>query len=138
MKNNNNQFLLQRIKAPQKVMESLKQIAITHQIGFAKISAIGMLQDPELGYLQNQTSYLTKKFTGEFELISLNGYIAYRPNDTVHIHLHCCFSDDHYQSYAGHLINAQAAFGVEFMLSCLSKEKVYVKQTKAGLFYLNI
>jgi len=79
------------------------------------VSGIGMLEDPELGFLTSPGNYDHRHFTGRFELLNLSGNIA-RYEGQAHAHLHVTLGNADYTVIGGHLFAAKVGVTVETVM----------------------
>lgn len=131
-------YLIKRFKPNTDIFLKIKGIAIKNKIGFAKIDGLGMLHDPVIGFLENG-KYHPKQLKGKYELISLNGTIAYdlRTNEPI-IHIHTVISNSEFKCYGGHLISSKVGFTLDLFLTQIQEEKIYVKFVNDNLCHLDI
>lgn len=111
-----------KLQKGEKVREMVNQYVTQHQIGFAKLEAIGMLGEVKLGYLNEQGSYDWKVFE-EGELIAFLGNIAWSNNEVV-MHAHASLGLANYQVVGGHFQEAIVTGVMELFITELSKEKI--------------
>lgn len=97
--------------------ESVRKVIADENIkgGFI-VGAIGMLQDPELGYFIGDGKYQTQKLKGEFELLSTQGNIAWLDDKEPIVHVHVMLGHPNFQVFGGHLISAKAYVTVEMLI----------------------
>lgn len=70
----------------------------------AWISGIGATTECELGFYNlNTKQYQWKVFTGDREIVSLQGNLAKNEAGEMMFHLHGTFSDEKYQAIGGHV-----------------------------------
>lgn len=79
------------------------------------VSGIGMLEDPELGFLTAPGHYDHKPYTGRFELLNLSGNVALLDGQP-HAHLHATLGNLDYSAIGGHLFSAKVGVTVEVVL----------------------
>jgi len=82
------------------------------------ISGIGMLEDPVLGYF-DQEKYVEHKFEGCYELLAMHGSIA---DGAVHIHL--TLGNEKSLTFGGHLLGAKVKVNVELVIQKLNRIKL--------------
>ncbi len=81
----------------------------------AMLTGLGALENPTLAYYNLETKqYQNKTFSGIYELISLNGNIAFADDKRV-FHIHVAIGDDKYHVYGGHLVDALVGVTAEVM-----------------------
>ena len=86
---------------------SLESLAAEEQIPGAKVSAIGALEDPELGcYDLPSKTYDHRTFPGIYELVSLSGNLTLLEGKPF-LHAHVAISGHDYAVYGGHLFDSK-------------------------------
>lgn len=108
------------------VIESLSKFALDNKIGLGSIQAIGMLKDIELGFLQNDGSYKSKKFN-EAELVSFLGNISWDEEGVPIIHAHASIALEDHSIVGGHFINAKVSKIMEAFCFDVSDKKIVKK-----------
>jgi predicted DNA-binding protein with PD1-like motif len=105
-----------RLERGENVHAGLLQACARHSLecGFV-VSGIGMLEDPELGFLTSPGNYDHRQFTGRFELLNLSGNIAQHEGQ-AHAHLHVTLGNPDYTLLGGHLFAATVGVTVEVLL----------------------
>jgi predicted DNA-binding protein with PD1-like motif len=76
------------------------------------VSGIGMLEDPELGFLTGPAEYARMQARGRYELLTLTGNIALLEGNP-HAHLHVVLGKPDYSTLGGHLFAARVGVTVE-------------------------
>lgn len=103
------------------VMTSLIAFLSEEHVHAGTLSAIGALQQIELGYFDlAKKTYLRKSFPGVYELVSFIGNIAL-VDETPFIHAHAILSDANFVPIAGHFFDATVAVTMEVHISPLSQ-----------------
>lgn len=125
-----NDYYIVKLELNELVLESLKKLIIDKKIGFAKISAIGMVSDVSFGFLSNG-AYVWKTWNETVELTSLEGSVAWDDEDKNKplIHLHGTIANEEYKVYGGHFGEAKVAGTVEVFITNISDEKIFKKYT---------
>jgi predicted DNA-binding protein with PD1-like motif len=105
-----------RLEPGENVHTALLEVCARHGVsaGFV-ISGIGLITDPELGFLVAPGEYDHRRFQGEFELLSLAGNIA-QYEGRSHAHLHVTLGNTDYTTIGGHLFAARVGVTVEVLL----------------------
>ena len=104
------------LKKDEEIIESLKKFAIENSIEGAKISGIGTLKNPELGFFDLEKKQYDKRIlNGDFELLSLCGNISLFENDTI-VHIHTLVSDSEFKAYGGHLFSSLVTGTAEIII----------------------
>ena len=98
------------------INKSFEKLAESNNIGCAWVNGLGAIQNPEVGYYSiSKKSYCKKKFSGDYELLSLIGNISMK--DGKHFsHTHITFSDTNYRVFGGHLFDAKVTAAGEFIM----------------------
>ena len=105
-----------RLERGEQVHEAILRACTAHNVtaGYV-VSGIGMLVDPELGFLTSPGNYDHRQFTGRFELLNLSGNIALL-DGAAHAHLHVTLGNPDYTVFGGHLFAATVGVTVEMLL----------------------
>jgi predicted DNA-binding protein with PD1-like motif len=82
------------------------------------LSGIGMLENPVLGYF-NQEKYVEHKFEGCYELLSMHGSIAEGIT-----HIHTALGNEKSLTFGGHLLGAKVKVNVELVIQKLTRIKL--------------
>jgi hypothetical protein len=95
----------------------LKSFAAEAKLTAASFSAIGALQNAELGYFDwEQKRYLPIPVEGQVEVASLTGDIAQSPDGNPAIHIHVVLGKRDGSAVAGHLVRATVRPTLEIIL----------------------
>ena len=98
---------------------SIKRIFEKEELAFGWISGIGAIYNIELGYYDVENKeYIRRKILEEHELLSLSGNVTML-NSEYFVHNHISISNSKFQSFGGHLFEAQIAAAGEFKISLL-------------------
>lgn len=98
--------IIARIDKKEEILEKLKEIAIKEKIQLASISALGAVGEFTVGVFKvEEKKYYANKFSGDFEIVSLNGTIS-TMNNEFYAHLHMSAGDQEGKVFGGHLNNA--------------------------------
>lgn len=124
-----------KIQVGDSIFETVRDYVIKHQIGFAKIEAIGMVNSITIGFLEGK-DYVWKTWNEEVEITSLLGNISWDDEDNSNplIHLHANISDRKMNSFGGHFKDGVVSGVVEMFVTELSKEKVFKKHFGRATF----
>jgi len=109
-KNNSYLVVLER---GEKVIESLTQFAAEKELLGASISAIGAVENAELGaYVLSKKEYIRKTFSEEiYELIQFTGNLSLKQGKP-YIHAHATLGRHDFSVFGGHFF--EATVGVAF------------------------
>ncbi|MCO4782344.1 MAG: DNA-binding protein [Candidatus Cloacimonetes bacterium] len=122
-----------RLDRNEEILSSLKTICQKHKIKAGKVSGIGAVYDVSLGFYDLPTKfYDSKKFEGEFELLSLSGNISFLDGEPF-THLHMTMSDANYQVFGGHLFSAKIAVTGEIWIVPAEIDVERVQNDEIGL-----
>ena len=103
-------FILDR---GEKLIETLTPALAKADLAGGMISGLGALMDVELGYYElHEKEYIRKTFTDDYELISLNGNVAWKDSGPL-IHVHAALGDRQFAVFGGHLFEAKVAVTAE-------------------------
>lgn len=106
-----------RIDRGEEIISSLKAFAAKEKVYNANVSGIGAVNYVIAGlYDTAAKKYHTNTFTGDMEIIALNGSIT-RHNDEVYLHLHIGLSDISGNMRGGHLNQAVVSGTCELSIS---------------------
>jgi len=107
------------LKKGEEVWTTLQRFAEKAQLKGAAISGIGALTDVELGYYSKEDKdYQRKVFSGEDELLNINGNISF--NEGKHFpHVHVLMGDENYNAFGGHMFAGEIAVTGELLITPL-------------------
>lgn len=92
------------LKTGEEFISSLRALAKKEKLRGAWFWAIGGTDDVELAFYNlKKKRYITRRFRGRLEIVSLTGNIA-RKGKEVMIHAHGVFSRPNYATIGGHII----------------------------------
>lgn len=129
---------LLRLQRGARVMETLLAFIKAKQIAGGTVSAIGALEDVELGYFRlSDQHYLRKKVSGIYELISFSGNISYVAGEPF-VHAHVILGDPEFQSLAGHFFNGTVAVTMEVYLTEFKEKITRSPDQETGLNLLDL
>jgi len=95
------------------LLETLKIFAKDRGIWAASLSGLGFLKNQDLAFYDIvQKKYLIKHFSDPAELLSLNGNIGIL-DEKPFIHAHVVLGNRNYETFGGHLIEAEVAAAAE-------------------------
>ena len=98
---------------------ALLDFARKNKIRGCWFSGFGAFKNPTLGFYDRaKDKYLTKKFKGVFEALSLTGNISVSKKGQV-VHNHVVLSDRRYKTIGGHLVSAEVGVTLEVFLTTL-------------------
>jgi predicted DNA-binding protein with PD1-like motif len=105
-----------RLEPGEEVHATLLEICRQHAVvaGFF-VSGIGMLENPELGFLTAPGTYDRHLFHGAYELLNLSGNVSLNAGEPM-THIHVTLSGPDHKAFGGHLFTAAAAITIEVLL----------------------
>lgn len=105
-----------KMEAGDEFMSALNGFAIENNIRGARLQGIGSLEDVVLGFHQPaKKSYKRMTFTGEFDLVALQGSISVA-DDRPYVHAHAVVCDEEFQTRSGHLLAAKVLTSAEIFV----------------------
>lgn len=121
MKNSTEPFIL-ILKSGDNLHEGINQCAADAQLRGAAIHGLGQLSSPLLAHYSSdphEKPHFTQ-FKGIYEIISLNGNIAYN-DGKYYTHLHAVLGDEEYKGLAGHIKDSKIGVTAEITIVPFSK-----------------
>ena len=137
MKSKNlDKYFIVRIDRGELIIEQLKIFCRQQNINGGFFVGLGAVDELELAnYDVEHKKYLSKKFSGAFELTNLTGSIGVE-SDLV-VHAHATVGDNEMKTFSGHLVEARVSGTAEIALTPLEKlDKKLDEQTGLKLFTL--
>ena len=126
-------FYILRFDLGEKLISQLKNFVQQEKIASAFFIGLGAVQRAELAFYDLKTKkYLSKKFTGGFEVANLTGNIAQADAEPV-IHCHITLADKNFKTVAGHLNEAVVAGTIEIFLIPSQNKILRKTDFKTGL-----
>ena len=105
-----------RLDRGEELVETLTAFLAERGVGRATLTAIGAVDDPELGLFTMKTrEYLRRRFEGEYELASLTGNVTLVDGKPF-AHMHALLSDEDCRVIGGHLFSARVSVTCEIDL----------------------
>lgn len=127
-----------RLDRDEEVTESLVKFAKQQAIQSGFINAIGAVKEVTIGYFDLQKQeYIKKQLNGNYELVSLNGNLAYINNEPFW-HVHIVLADRDFRAIAGHLFEAKVAVTFEGFILTETKKINRKWDENTGLKLLNL
>ena len=104
------------LEAGRRLFLSSENLRYGQGIRGGKISGIGTLKDPELGFFDlEKKEYVRKVLKGEFEILAMPGNISGFNGDTV-VHIHITLSDAEFKAFGGHLFKGVVTGTAEMVI----------------------
>ncbi len=101
-----NNTIILRLEIGEDIVTSIVNLAKKENITLATVTGIGAVNDLTIGVFKpNEKKYYSNHFTGDFEVLALNGNIT-SMNNEVYQHLHITVGDDEGKAFGGHLNEA--------------------------------
>jgi len=111
-----NDLIFLRLFPDEDVFEKLTEACKKHNVKSAIVlSAVGQLQEFQLGYFKEKGNYTPEEFQTPYELLSLSGIIS-QQNDEYEFHLHALLGGEDKKVVGGHLIKGKVAVTNEIVL----------------------
>jgi predicted DNA-binding protein with PD1-like motif len=127
-----------RLQRGARVMETLNKFIKAKKIAAGMISAIGAVEDVELGYFRlSDKQYLRKHFPDIYELVSFSGNISYVEGEPF-VHTHAVLGDPDYRPVAGHFFDGTVAVTMEIYITVFKEKITRSPDDETGLKLLNI
>ncbi len=98
------------------VRASVEAVAKERGILGAAVTAIGAIENPELGFYRlDEKRYERKRFPGIWELVSLLGNVTAKDGEPF-MHAHVAIGGPDFAVYGGHLFDATTGVVVELVI----------------------
>ncbi|PIR83805.1 hypothetical protein COU18_02360 [Candidatus Kaiserbacteria bacterium CG10_big_fil_rev_8_21_14_0_10_51_14] len=123
------------------LMPALIAFCEQNDVHWGQFTAIGALEDVEIGYYDLQTrEYFFKFEQGPFEVASMNGNISEMAGEKPVVHAHTVLSrpDQTLECIGGHLRSARVAFTLEMCLWHVSQPLIRQRDEETGLNLIHI
>lgn len=109
--------LIVSLERGEDLRSSIETLSRQFRIESAYVSAIGALEDPELGYYDlSKKEYIRRRFPGIWELVSLQGNISLHKNTPL-LHAHVSIGGSDFQVFGGHFFNATVGVVAEIHIT---------------------
>lgn len=128
--------ILARIDKGEEIVEKVKEIAEKEGIRLASVHALGAVGEFTVGVFKTQEKeYLANSFSGDFEIVSLNGTIN-ASYGGVYCHLHMSAGNAGGEVFGGHLSRAVVSATCEMIITLIDGEadRYYDEETGLNLF----
>ncbi len=127
-----------RLEKDERIIERLSGLCEKEKIKGGYFFGLGALSELELGHFNLATQkYSSKKFSGEYEVVSLNGNVS-SLDGRIYIHAHIVVGDSEFQSWSGHLKEATVSATCEIYLIKLDEDVRRKRDEKTGLNLLDV
>lgn len=112
-------IIVARIDKGEEILENLKVICKKENVKLANVNALGAINDFEVGLFDvDEKKYYSKKYTGNFEIVSLTGSITTKNGET-YMHIHLSAGDKENKVYGGHLNRAVVSATCEMFIQVI-------------------
>ncbi len=108
-----------RMDPGEELLEQLAVVAGEEGIRLASVSGLGAVDDFTVGvYRTAEKQYLSRRFTGAFEIVSLTGTVTAK-DGAFYPHLHMSAGNEHGAVFGGHLNRAVVSATAELVLTLI-------------------
>ena len=127
-----------RLHSGEDFFASLAEVCKKHRIKTAVVlSAVGMLQDFELGYFKAKGNYAKQRFKKPHELVALSGIIM-KLGREYNFHLHAALGNERKKLIGGHLVSAKVKVTAEIVLLKSNTKLHRILDKETGLLALKL
>lgn len=114
--------IVARIDKGEEIVEAIGKIAEAENIKLATFSAIGAVNEVELGLFKTaEKEYVSNKYLGDFEIVSLQGNISLMQGKT-YVHAHLSIADIDQKCFGGHCNMAVVSATCELVINGIEGE----------------
>ncbi len=108
-----------RMDPGEELLEQLAVVAGKEEIRLASVSGLGAVNEFTVGvYKTTEKQYLSKHFTGAFEIVSLTGTITTK-DGAFYPHLHMSAGNERGEVFGGHLNSAVVSATAELVITLI-------------------
>jgi len=130
--------LLVSLKRGDRLPDALIEAVNANRIDAAWIRGIGALSKVELGYFDiKKKEYLRRTFEGSYELVSLQGDLAWAEGNPIW-HLHAAISGPDFALLGGHLFSAEVSVTGELLMHVMPTRIERTPDAWSGLKLWNL
>src|SRR4051794_26862628 len=99
------------------ILDTLEDFCVASEIKTGWVNLMGAFSEVTLAYWEQEGhGYVTKTFTGEFEIVNATGNISLKDNKPFG-HIHITLSDTQFGCIGGHLVKGSSkVYACEFIL----------------------
>lgn len=113
------QSIFVRMDPGEEILEQLELVAEREHITLASVSGLGAVNEFTVGvYKTTEKQYLSKRFTGAYEIVSLTGTVTTK-DGAFYPHLHMSAGNERGQVFGGHLNRAVVSATAELVLTVI-------------------
>lgn len=121
----------------ERVVESITNYCIAHDINNAWLRGLGAVTDVQCGYYDLATrEYVFREYADVYEVLQLSGNVMLKEGKPF-VHLHATFSDTDNQCFGGHVAEMTVAVTLEVELCGYSSGHTRSYDEATGLFLIN-
>lgn len=127
-----------RVDKGEEIVTTLAEFCNKRQIKLGKISALGAVDDVEIGVFDSANKqYHSKRFTGTFEILSILGNIS-ATSGKPYLHMHITLTGNDHRAFGGHLNRAVVSATCEVIIEVYEGklERYFDDDTGLNLFKL--
>lgn len=131
--------IIARIDKGEEILEKVKEIALKENIKLASISALGAVNDFNVGVFKtDEKKYYSNLFQGYFEITSLTGTIN-TMNGEFYTHIHMSAGNEKGEVFGGHLNRAVVSATCEMVITIIdgSVDRYFDEEIGLNLFKFN-
>ena len=115
-------IMLLSLKKDEYINDSIKSVFEKENLKFGWVSGIGAIHNIEIGCYDLKTKqYIRKKIKEEHELVSIMGNVTLI-NSQYFVHTHLALSNQKFESFGGHLFDAQISATGEFKIDIIDSK----------------
>ena len=112
--------IIARLDRGDEVIASLEAICVKESVSLGWVSAIGAVNEAEIGCFDtDEKKYYSKKYVGIYEIASLSGTVSVQ-NTKPYLHIHAVLCDKEGAAIGGHLSRAVVSATCEIALRVLN------------------
>jgi hypothetical protein len=127
-----------RLHSNEDLFEGLQEACKKCKVKTAVVlSAVGMLQDFELGYFKAKGNYAKQRFKKPHELVALSGIIM-KLAEGYNFHLHAALGNEKKKLIGGHLVSGKIKVTAELVLLKSNAKLKRVLDEETGLLALKL
>lgn len=132
--------IIVRIDKGEEIIKTLTEVCQKNNVTFGTISGIGSTNNVILSTYDLETKqYYAHKLEGRMEVVSLNGNITRKENET-YLHLHISVADNHCNVLGGHLNECYISTSCEVIITKINgfANRRYNEETGLNILDFNI
>ena len=127
-----------KVEPGESVHEVLKNLAFKETFKGASFFGVGATKDIELGFYNlTEKKYNFTNYAGVYELVSMNGNIAWANEEPI-VHIHATYSGEDNAVFGGHVSKMISAITVEVQLIALDVTLTRELDEVSGLKLLSL